>query len=834
MLIHQCPNENPVAVSIPNMFRSTVLNDEALLPGHTTFTLERIQSQLQYDAWTTDPASPEDGIPGQFVCEGFDSSREGGVHRIFPELKQNELREMFCRDLYEQCLDPTSHCSRLDSRLSQLVSCNLRIEGRNDISDRTYQLLMRLPARPLQLPDVPLALSLDYLVYDYQGDRLSTTAVTLWDNLQVTSYVSASVIRFALLSVIDPRGGMIGNRRDFLNTVADLISTASKLSSSADSELAKQTWFVARAFLWTSWQRCNMIHFFNFIEACLESGFSDHSGQDLGLLGMEVSPGLSLHEMSRKHANLYKPQYMCGWAFELLRTHPVCIGLDFRRFFYRYSVAFGDRPGRCLRDHRASCKGDEPGKCQRFRGMRIENQSLHDDACQSDCKRLIWDEESFRSVSGAKAVALGKSDSREELTYCQASANTLAVSHVWSHGQGGRPEAGYGFNYCLHRRYVSIARSLGCDSYWIDTPCIPEEHKLRREAIENINQIFEHSKVTVVCDKDLMGIDASDLSINICETIIGTLIVCDWNLRAWTFLEAFRGRENIYILCKENVLVSLKKIFGIVRLQGSIEIASLALCMPHLLPSRIKKDFRTTSSAPFVAGFLTIGTAGSLLSHREASRPGDDIVIWSLLLNDTIYQNAKAFWQSRQGHVLYTSFLVSSVPRLKKRGLGWAPSSPTAPLVEMRSNGRQNRLLAFGGEDSEAGIIWKDGFRANWFMYDFIGPCIGAKRLSSLFDIDMAPEDNSSRANLQAIRHRFLRGYLWGALLRPISSEARKPAPDRGNINRTSVVVCATNRRFRCPLEKNDEICWRWRGVYEWDMAEPLPKFVRINDVLLV
>ena len=711
-MIHQYSNENLVAVSTPNMSRSTDLNDESLLPGPTTFTLERIQSQLRHDSWTADPNSPEAGIPGPFICHGFGYSREGGVHEFFSDVEQNERREMFCRDLYEQALDPTSHCSRLDDRLSQLVLCNLRTGGKINISDHTYQLLTRLPARPLQLPDIPLALRPDYLVHDYPGDRLSTTTVTVWDDLQVTSYVSASVIRTALLAVIYP--GAYRVLRRFVDTVADLIGTASKLSSSADSELATQSWFVVRAFLWTSWQRCNMIYFFTFVAICLEEGYEYHGEYELVLRGMEISPGLSIQEMSRKQAGFHKPQYMCGWAFELLRNDPICIGLDFRRFFFRYSIAFGARSGRCLSDHRASCKGDEPGKCQRFSGMRIENQSLHNDVCQGDCERLIWDEESYRSISGARAVALEVSDSRKELIYCQASTKTLAVSHVWSHGQGGRPEAGHGFNHCLHRRYVSIARSVGCDSYWMDTPCIPEEHKLRREAIENINQIFEHSKVTVVCDKDLMGIDASNLSREVCETIIGTLMVCDWNLRAWTFLEAFRGRKNLYIVCKENVLVPLKKIFGIVCRQGSIEIASLVLCAPHLL----QYDPKERSPAPrsrndrFPHGFLHIGAAGSFLSHREASRPGDDIVIWSLLLNDTVYQDAKAFWKSRQGDVLGTSFLVSSVPRLEEKGLGWAPSSPTAPLVEIRSNGRQTRLLAFDGMDSLAGIIQKDGFRA--------------------------------------------------------------------------------------------------------------------------
>ena len=816
------------------MFRSTGLSDEPLVPGPTTFTLERIHSRLRHDSWTPDPGSPQAGIPGPFLCEFFGYSLERGVLRCYTDLEQNERRERFCRDLYERALDPTSHCSRLDDRFSQILSCNLRIEGKNDISDHTYHLLTRLPTRPLQLPDEPPALSPDYSNHEFPGDGHSTATVTLWDDLQVTSHVSANVIRVALLSVIYPDAAnhML---QPFLDTVADLIGTASKLSLSADSELARQSWFVVRAFLWTSWQRCSMIYSFSLVGGYLKVGFGNHEENALLLRGMETSPGLSIEGMSRKYAGFHKPQYMCGWAFELLRNNPVCIGLDFRRFFFRYSMAFGDRPGRCLRDHPASCKGDAPGNCQRFRGMRIENQSLHDDVCQGDCERLTWDEESYRSVSGARAVALEPLDSRKELIYCQASANTLAVSHVWSHGQGGRPELGHGFNHCLHRRYVSIARSLGCDSYWMDTPCIPEEHKLRREAIENINQIFEQSKATVVCDKDLMGIDGSDLSMEVCETIIAILMVCDWNLRAWTFLEAFRGRENMYVLCKGNLIIPLKEIFGMVHRRGSIEIAYLMLCTPHLLPSRVKKDFRAETFNTSVNGFFTVESAGSLLSHREASRPGDEIVIWSLLLDDAVYQNVKAFWKSRQNQGLNTSFLVSSVPRLKERGLGWAPSSPSATLVETRSNGRQARLLALGGMDSWPGLIREDGFSASWLMYDFIGHRIGAKRFSSFLDVVMAPEDKSCRANLQEIRHRFLRGYLWGALLRPLNgSGAGKPAPDRGDSSRILVVVCATNRRFRWPFEKDDEIRWRWRGVYEWDMAEPLPTFVKTDDVLLV
>ena len=525
---------------------------------------------------------------------------------------------------------------------------------------------------------------------------------------------------------------------------------------------------------------------------------------------------------------------MCGWAFELLRINPISIGLDFRRFFLRYSMAFGDRPGRCLRNNHDSCNGDEPGKCQRFKGMRIENQSLHDDVCEGNCERLTWDEESYRSVSGARAVALESFDSRKKLIYRQASADTLAISHVWSHGQGGRPEAGHGLNHCLHRKYVSIARSLHCDSYWMDTPCIPEDHKLRREAIENINYVFEQSKVTLVCDKDLMNIDVCSRSVEIHELIVTTVMVCDWNIRAWTFLEAFRGRESIHILCKDNAIISLRKSVEIVYDQGSIDIAILLLSAPHLLPPREKK-YHKMVSIDHGAGFLLVQTAGSLLSHREASRPGDDIVIWSLLHGDKVDKTAKAFWKSKQTMSLSTSFLVSSVPRLKERSLGWAPASPTAQLVRMRINGPQIRLLAYDGTESDSGLIEKDGFVAPWLMYDFTGSCIGAKGLSSIMEIDLPPENKSCSANLREIRRRYLKGHLWGALLRPIASRSySKPAAYRGDTSKTLVVVCATNKRFMYPGERDERIHWRWKGVYEWDMAEPLPKFVLVRKVLLV
>ena len=156
-----------------------------------------------------------------------------------------------------------------------------------------------------------------------------------------------------------------------------------------------------------------------------------------------------------------------------------------------------------------------------------------------------------------------------------------------------------------------------------------------------------NAKIMLVCDKDIMELDPSDLTNSICETILITTIISDWNTRAWTFFEAFRARRNIHLLCKNNTVVSLKEVIRYVYREGALDIAILLLTAPHFLPSIDDRELASPKSEDreqFKAGYLTIETSGSLLSHRPASRPGDDIVIWSLLISErTIYYSAEAF-----------------------------------------------------------------------------------------------------------------------------------------------------------------------------------------------
>lgn len=394
-----------------------------------------------------------------------------------------------------------------------------------------------------------------------------------------------------------------------------------------------------------------------------------------------------------------------------------------------------------------------------------------------------------------------------------------------------------------------------------------------------------NAKVMLVCDKDIMEIDISNMTTAVCETLLVTAIVCDWNVRAWTFLEAFRARRTIHLLCRDNAVVQLKQVIEVVHRKGALDIGILLLAMPHFLPAlddRILASPKTWAPEGrregFKAGYLPIETSGSLLTHRAASRPGDDFVIWSLLMSDkTIFYSAEAFWKSMQGLAYQTSvkrpgavfssaasikigYLVSSAPRLKTKGLGWAPASPASDDLFLNKPER-NHIDGFDGGPSEAGYITTDGLVADWLLCKITGT--GFFWSSMVSSIAAAwrfhhkhspppPHESQFPRNLAIIRARFLQGYRWGAILWPIQKEefGGKWWEDGTRTRRTTLVVCGSNEirgevleRFvynssvptRGKWDENREAAgWEWRGIYVWDDAEDLPRWVRARKLLIV
>ena len=341
----------------------------------------------------------------------------------------------------------------------------------------------------------------------------------------------------------------------------------------------------------------------------------------------------------------------------------------------------------------------------------------------------------------------------------------------------------------------------------MDTPCIPSEKTLRTECINNINRIFADGMITLVCDQDIMNIDISDLTMDLRESILVTVLVSDWNLRAWTLLEAMRGRAHIHLLCKEDRTLNYQENLKVVHRNGRIDIAILALSAQHLLPHTQRDELdlfdKPNTDEPTIAelGFVDLSEASILLGHRHATRDGDDIVIWSLLANEKAINDASELWRSQIGRQVKTGSLMSSLPRIQSQmGLGWAPTCPTIHSQSAFEPNRGDFYLAYDGLNSGTGTITSEGLQAKWLIHKFSLHSVASKL--------RFPKN-------VAIARQWLHDYPLEALLRPSRRPGPhyQPAPYQGKAKEALVAVCGSR----------DGLRWEWKNVYEWDGEDPEP-----------
>ncbi|KAM0272885.1 hypothetical protein ACHAQH_008513 [Verticillium albo-atrum] len=542
------------------------------------------------------------------------------VHKYYTPKERGSLLRGKCQELYDAALDPENHVQKIDDHFSTHLQCEWRPSmSLEELVGRVAALLWRLPKEATALPD-----SLDDIPELYfHGDTKTLRS------LSVNCCIPKNLIRFAAYQVmVQAQEGFTDRElQDALNGTGELIQTCVTMVGAGIGDPA--IWLVVRAFLWSFWQHARMLYLSCFLVQSMKRGFDHDLETAYWSRNFQVSPDLSLRAFTEDSAALKKRPNMCGWMFELLRGDPKCTGLDFDLLHLRFSDAFRDKTPRCRVDREAACLGNNWRDCLRFDRTEAANQTAHDQTTEhtgDDEERLVWDEASYLGVEGARAVSILQSD--HQLRYCEASDRTMAISHVWSHGQGGRPDVG--IHRCLHDRYVRLAESLGCDSYWIDAACIPTDDELRREAIRYINDIFYYSKCVLVCDKDIMDFDASNLTTERQESIIAAVLFCDWNIRAWTMLEALKGRGHISILCKDNRIIKFGDVLRHVCDYGRIDLAIFTLLLPHTIPWR-KEGMQKLKGDAF-ANDINLEIVGSWLSHRPASRQFDDVVIWSLCL----------------------------------------------------------------------------------------------------------------------------------------------------------------------------------------------------------
>ena len=813
---------------------------------------------------------------------------------------QSQLR-FFCTELLLAVKHPLEHLRRLDAHFSQLipgvfkqqpgsVSPNV-ITSSGSRTDKARNLLSRFPKVPQRLLTLPLNNSgltgkpntawdgikdgrwaekyllpearSKFLLPSQDNPESFMQLVTnmqnhAWDSMFVTSFIDTNNCVF-LLKVAD-----LGHKPDlefaqgfghYINMLGELVDVYDALvdaakfkfmapfeDASPSTQALKAALFssetddheqglsVLKAFLWSAWQRSIMLYFYYVIGVQLWQGSSSTWSSLLAVKGVR-----RLVELDAQDYRGESTHYLCNWAFELLRTSRTSIALDFRRMINLFDNHFQGLEGRCIKDSQLACKGDLPESCQRFTSAEAKSQSLHATVCSGSCARIRWSENSYRQCKSPRAVKVNGDDGF--LSYCKASSNTMAISHVWSHGQGGRPEDG--INVCLHRRYCHLAKSFDCDSYWIDSGCIPDDHQLRKEAIMTINDIFCDSKVTLVSDKDLQTKNVSSRSIEDLETLLSILLVCDWGVRAWTMLEAIRGNKAIHILCAEDETIPLADLLQQVHREGAVDLVVLLGSAQHLVPS--------TDS-----GYAKpIEDVGHLLSQRHASRENDEITIWGLLSNLKAPKSILQLWESREQ--VSTAFLMSSAPRLSGNpGYGWAPVTPyirpqrrEVPLDEKRMQAYNVHYPSYDGRGSYGASITPQGLQSLWLVHD-----LDQAAILELFDTCL--EEMTTPWTDQDVEDPFIDGehnkdskvferpdYANACktlktlssmsnaqvrIIRPLSREGTDPY--LGNVDRgenfiilVAICVCTepnyASSSFKDPGRR---VCeeWHWKGVFEW------------------
>ena len=80
-----------------------------------------------------------------------------------------------------------------------------------------------------------------------------------------------------------------------------------------------------------------------------------------------------------------------------------------------------------------------------------------------------------------------------------------------------------------------------------------------------------------------MRIDISELTLEIKDSIMATVLVCDRTLRAWTFLESAKARQNTQLLCRGNRTISFLEVGRDVLAHDRIDLAIFSNTVLHIL-----------------------------------------------------------------------------------------------------------------------------------------------------------------------------------------------------------------------------------------------------------
>lgn len=113
--------------------------------------------------------------------------------------------------------------------------------------------------------------------------------------------------------------------REPLNHPAPSVQALKDALFPVDNNNQEQSLHVLEAFLWSAWQRSIMLYFYYIVGVQLWEGSSSTWTTLLAVRGVN-----RLIEFEADDYRGNSTQYLCNWAFELLRTSRFSLALDFR------------------------------------------------------------------------------------------------------------------------------------------------------------------------------------------------------------------------------------------------------------------------------------------------------------------------------------------------------------------------------------------------------------------------------------------------------------------------------------------------------------------------
>lgn len=195
-----------------------------------------------------------------------------------PGDSESRAQFYFRRSLFRRTSSKFGSLIKLDEAFSNLVHARFKAPPskitEEVVVDRAFDLLSRLPATPLPLPNPPRPPEFVEGDETYGWLRVDPDrAGCSWESLDVVRTFAKPVIWMALAIAVtwDRDRRQDGNEfskeshafRKFINSVSDLIESIS-YERKPNEEVGggpSWRWFVLKAYLWSTWQRCISLHY---------------------------------------------------------------------------------------------------------------------------------------------------------------------------------------------------------------------------------------------------------------------------------------------------------------------------------------------------------------------------------------------------------------------------------------------------------------------------------------------------------------------------------------------------------------------------------------------